>query len=148
MIIIKTLPQISKEISVPVTSLRYKIAPYDEYIPFVKGNKGREYGEEAENVIRQINEYITANKTSEEILAILSITAIRDVAVITEQLPEVIADTRVYDKLTALNDNITRLVEQLARDKSVRQEISDIRLEMSRLKSPVKWYHWEYWKNF
>jgi len=71
-ICIKTLPELAKELKTAVSTLRYRMLPYAEFLDYVKNRRGKAYTDETEAIVREINTYIIQGKQKKEIIKILS----------------------------------------------------------------------------
>lgn len=76
----KTLPQISKDTGINISTLRYRITPYKDFLISTTTNRGTEYSSEAEDIINEINTYIAQGKQKKEILKTLSLKYNREIA--------------------------------------------------------------------
>ena len=85
LVILKTLPRIAKELGVAVSTLRYRISPYEDFMICSTTNKGKGYSSEIEGIISEINTYIGQGKQREEIIDILSMKCPREIQPIQEK---------------------------------------------------------------
>lgn len=138
----KTLPVIAKELNnMPVTTLRYRISQYSEFLPFVTTSKGKEFDEPTEGIIRQINDYVMQGKSTEEILQLLSAEHIRDIAVVETNLPTTNGQQSNNEIVAIMQD----LVAKLDRQDNLQQQINEMKMAIGELSRPggKRWY--EFW---
>jgi hypothetical protein len=81
----KTLPQIAKDTGINISTLRYRIEPYKEFLICTTTNKVTKYSIEAEEIISEINTYIGQGRQREEITSILSMKYQREFVQTTQQ---------------------------------------------------------------
>lgn len=141
---LKTIAQIARELSVPVSTLRYRTAPYSDFITYVNTSRGAEYSDESEGIIREINQLSAKKKSQEEILQTLASKYARDIEVITETTAVTTSEQQPLE-LVRLNNNLERLIEAMNGQQELQRQINDLRSEFreSRVERNKKW--WEKW---
>lgn len=121
----KTLPQISRELSTPIATLRYRLKPYEDFIVGVTTSKGKEYSSESEGIIREINELVVQDNSTETILSILSSKYARDIEIIEESTT---AETSQQQNEILLI--MKELVNRLDRQDEQQRQIDELRAEV------------------
>ena len=125
----KTIATIARELSVPVSTLRYRIAQYSEFIPSVDTSRGVEYSDESEGIIREINQLSIEKKSQEEILQILASKYARDIEVVATTTPTTAEQQPQNVELVRLNNNLERLIEAMNGQQELQRQINDLRSE-------------------
>jgi hypothetical protein len=140
----KTLPVIAKELNnMPVTTLRYRISPYGDFLPFSTTSKGKEYAEQEQVTISLINDSIIEGKSQEEILQMLSQTCIRDIEIIPTTTPTT-SEQPKNEQLTRLNNNLETLLLRLDRQNDLQRQVNEMRIAISEIHIVEKKW-WKFW---
>jgi len=144
---LKTLPQIARELTTPIATLRYRLRPYEDFIVSVTTSKGKEYSSESEGIIREINQLVTQDKSTESILGILSTKYARDIEVIAESTMAETSQQQVFiEQISRFNDNMEKLIDKMDRQQAMQSQLDDMKIvinEISRVQKNKKW--WKVW---
>lgn len=142
----RSLPSIAKSLNTPIATLRYRIKPYEDFLPYTTTSKGREYNEQTEGIIREINTYINKDKQQEEILQLLASKYIRDIEVVTETTTPTTSEQQPQnEQLIRLNNNLEMLVSRLDRQTELEKQVHELRVKMASLQKVNKERWWKFW---
>jgi hypothetical protein len=130
----KTLPQIAGELNIPVSTMRYRIKPYEDFITYSTTSKGKEYNDQSELIMREINAYTIQGKSQEEIMLLLSAKYARDIEIINETTTATTSEQQPqFTELVRLNDNLEKLIEKMDRHNELQMQINEMRTAISEL---------------
>jgi cell fate (sporulation/competence/biofilm development) regulator YlbF (YheA/YmcA/DUF963 family) len=130
----KTLPQIAGELNIPVSTMRYRIKPYEDFITHTTTSKGKEYSDQSELIMREINTYTTQGKSQEEIMLLLTAKYARDIEIVQETTTPTTSEQQPqFAELVRLNDNLEKLMEKMDRQQELQMQINEMRTAISEL---------------
>lgn len=143
------MPQIASELNIPTSTLRYRIAPYRDFIPCESTSKGDRYSDESVLIMKTICTYYNDKKTSEEIMLILSANFARDIEIVNETNKQVTSEQQPnFIELVRLNDNLEKLIDKMDRQQELQIQINEIRTaigELSRVERHKKGFWSRLW---
>lgn len=140
----KSLTTISSELAIPIATVRYRISGYSDFIPFTTTNKGKMYSPEAEEVIKLINDCYAQEKSSEEIMQLLSSQYARDITILPEQQPTETIQQQPNEQVERLNNNLEMLIARIDRQHFMQAELNEIKIKMAVLEQKERDRIW--WK--
>lgn len=131
----KSIPQISKELGVPVATLRYRLQAYEDFLPYKCNNKGtKEYSDETEAVIRDINSCCDEKKSQEDIMLLLSTKYARDIEIVNESTTPTTSEQQPqFTELVRLNDNLEKLMDKMDKQQDLQMQINEMRTAIGEL---------------
>jgi hypothetical protein len=145
---LKTLPQISADLSTPIATLRYRIKPYTDFIPGVKTSKGMEYNEASEAIIGEINACYSTDMSAEAIRDMLSGKYARDIEVVPDTTASKTNEQQlIFNELMRFNDNMESLIERLNRQDDLQRQINEQGMAIKEL-SRVDKHKRSFWSIF
>jgi hypothetical protein len=143
----KSLPKIAAELSVPIATLRYRLQAFNEFITYsVNGKNGKEYSEDVECIIKEINSYCDQKKSTEEIISLLATKYARDIEIIEDTTETTTIQQHDSTELIRLNNNLEKMIERLDRQQELQQQINEMRLAISEIsrvgRHKKNWFSW------
>jgi len=135
LITIKSLPQISRELGVPIATLRYRLQAYEDFIPYKHNNKGTKvYTSEFEGIICDINRYCDEKKTHDEIVTLLAAKYAHEIVVVNEPTTPTTNEQQYQNtEISRLNDNLEKLMDKMDRQQELQMQINEMRTAIGEL---------------
>lgn len=128
-----TIKEISRELGIPESTLRYWRDKYEEFIPAVGKGRKKRYREEALMVFKRISELISDNLSANEIAERLSIEFARNIEVAETgsakkaAILDIYAIQKTLQQIAATQQELARLVSE---NRELKAEIEKLSTRM------------------
>lgn len=141
----KTLPKIAQELGVPIATLRYRIKLYQDFIQWTTTSKGKEYDEQAEGIIKEINDCFIKELSTEEIMTLLASKYARDIEIVAETTTTTTSEQQpLLMAILQMNESLVNVISRLDRQQEMQEQIDSIKSEVAGLsrveKNKKKWW--------